>query len=235
MPGCFVYGCTGKGTGVHLFRIPKKCSDVNRTKWLTTISKVRSDKRFDPNNKNHCICHKHFDDKYLIKDDVTVVNGTEVRLPRQRWTLADDSIPTIFLSIPHNPHKASPKKRKSPTERSQITSKLKRMKTVCYPVPCNLHSVDASGTSDIPLVIEHQPTTDIGTLKDIMQDWDTSPRNHEGWELKYNRTAESEMCYIIQHKYGELAVVSKQLQVSGHNKPRVFKNISIKNYRRLFH
>jgi len=110
MPSCFVYRCNSGNNwsdkSTQLFRIPKSLGIDEERKWLSVLNKT--DKKFDKKNKNHRICHLHFEDKYLVKEDCTQIGTETVSLPRQCWMLTHDAIPTIFPTIPKNPKHQSP-------------------------------------------------------------------------------------------------------------------------------
>jgi hypothetical protein len=46
--------------------------------------------------KRYSVCHEHFDESQIIKDDVTIINGEEFKLPRINWRLKAGAFPTIF-------------------------------------------------------------------------------------------------------------------------------------------
>jgi len=134
MPGCFVYGCkTGyHGSSGHFFRVPqangKRTPDPGlKLAWTSKLKKVRSDVIFDPDNKNHRICSKHFIESDIIKEDTVTINGQVTSSPRSRWKLTETAVPRIFDSVPTHLIKKSPKKRRNPEDRHlESVSKKKK-------------------------------------------------------------------------------------------------------------
>lgn len=112
MGGCFVPGCKsghGNDKGSHLFCAKKAVGST----WSEVMKKIRSDKPFDPNNKNHKICSKHFEDGFIRKDDYFKIDGKDVHLPRKNWTLEENAVPTIFDDLPLSIRPILPKKRRA--------------------------------------------------------------------------------------------------------------------------
>ncbi len=85
-----------KSRNDHLFRP----SPAIFPEWKRILNKIRSDTVFSVTNKNHRVCSVHFEDKWIVKDFVHNVNGTIVRIPRDRWKLDKLAIPTLFPSLP---------------------------------------------------------------------------------------------------------------------------------------
>ena len=120
MPSCFVFGCNSgykKDVKCHFFRLHRAVTAETVSKWSAILSKVRSDKKFDRSNVNHRVCQNHFEDRYLVKEDVITVGHDRNVIPRIHWTITNDAVPTIFPSIPRNHVKSSPGKRKLPVDR----------------------------------------------------------------------------------------------------------------------
>jgi len=83
MPGCYFFGCRSgyKNSGkFHAFTLPKGASEEVKNKWITTLSKTRSDVKFDPLNRSHRVCHLHFKEHFVIKDDTIVVYLFQMRV-----------------------------------------------------------------------------------------------------------------------------------------------------------
>ncbi|KAG8184514.1 hypothetical protein JTE90_002360 [Oedothorax gibbosus] len=106
------------GEKFTLFGAP--VNDELRAKWARKIP--RSDRVFDVKS---CVCEKHFDEQFISREYVHKINGEEVRIPRHRPVLADDTIPTIFPNLPKY-FSSVPKKRKIPKRVAQPPLAKKR-------------------------------------------------------------------------------------------------------------
>src|SRR6218665_1193954 len=93
---CWATGCTSgyhsNGEKRHFFRVP---SDSRRLAvW----------KRLIPRDGNltskHSLCDKHFEDRFILKKYIHVINGEKVELDRGKWELTKDAVPTIFPNLP---------------------------------------------------------------------------------------------------------------------------------------
>ncbi|EFX67961.1 hypothetical protein DAPPUDRAFT_330561 [Daphnia pulex] len=110
MPRCVIIGCRNgykkkivlaSGTDVvekeSKFTLFCKPSDPNFSKvWEDKIPKEEG--AVLPNR--YVVCHEHFDESQIIKNDVTIINGEEIKLPRTRWKLVVGAFPTIFTGTP---------------------------------------------------------------------------------------------------------------------------------------
>lgn len=98
MVSCFAPGCKSgyRGKKAHLFK-PSACA---AGEWVKILTKLRSDKRFDPSVQSHKLCSLHFLESEIVKADKFVIDGKEVLLTRHNWTLVSGAIPTIFPNIP---------------------------------------------------------------------------------------------------------------------------------------
>lgn len=110
MPQCVVIGCINgpkkkaglasqnnvveKKSKVSLFGKPSDPSVSNI--WAYNIPK--EDGAVLPNR--YSVCHEHFDEAQIIKDDVKIINGEEIKLPRKNWKLKVGAVPTIFKGTP---------------------------------------------------------------------------------------------------------------------------------------
>ncbi|XP_049512428.1 uncharacterized protein LOC125940380 [Dermacentor silvarum] len=105
---CFVPLCRGgyksSTEKVSLFRAP---SDPVRLKeW------ARSIKRDDNVLSETCVvCSRHFNERFVQRTFKHVINGQIVELDRERPTLTEDAIPTIFPDAPSYFTKQLPKNR----------------------------------------------------------------------------------------------------------------------------
>jgi hypothetical protein len=95
MPVCFVPGCkSGLKSCIEkrrFFFAPKEA--ILRVKWDSVIS--RSDTVLTDKSK---VCELHFEDDVIIKGEfLRHSNGSEEFIPKLRWKLKSDAIPTLHL------------------------------------------------------------------------------------------------------------------------------------------
>jgi len=219
MPSCFVYGCkTGykKGATTHFFRIPKSATETVKTKWLSVLNKTRSDRKFDRNKPSHHVCHLHFEDRYIVKEDITKVGNDISILPRQHWTLTQDAVPSIFPTIPRNPKCPSPRKRKAPADRAtnltvkfqktSVGSKCEVNVELNENDPVNLNTTDSMNLE----------VTDSGSmsLSNLVAYWDTGKELFQNWQMTPVVHGQDATCHFIQIDYNRTpAVIIKSIQV----------------------
>lgn len=128
---CFAPGCrTGysrvkDAPKASLFNVPR--DEERRKQWERNLH--RADKVLD---ETCAVCELHFEPRYVIKDYVHVINGSEVRIPRGKAKLSDDAVPTILPNLPAYLTKTTPKpRRKRRCSGSEATtSSEKRRKTM---------------------------------------------------------------------------------------------------------
>lgn len=93
-----------------LFAAPTE--DELRKKWERNLR--RADK---PLTESSAVCERHFEPRYILRDYVHITNGTEVRLPRGKPSLAPGAVPTLlpdcasYLSVA--PVKERPERKRS--------------------------------------------------------------------------------------------------------------------------
>lgn len=58
-----------------------------------------------------CVCERHFDPRFIIRDYVHIINGAEVRIPRGKPKLAEGAVPTLLPDLPGYLSKKLPKQR----------------------------------------------------------------------------------------------------------------------------
>ncbi|ESO09966.1 hypothetical protein HELRODRAFT_167798 [Helobdella robusta] len=58
------------------------------------------------------ICDLHFEEKYILKNFSTTVNGTLIEIERGKWSLTEDAIPSKHLSVSGDKKIKDPKKNK---------------------------------------------------------------------------------------------------------------------------
>lgn len=86
----------------------------------------RADKKLSDKS---VVCHRHFDERYLVKTFDHVINGERVSIDRGKWKLTDDAVPTLFPGCPKYLSKQMPKPRTCPTKRREAAAmQLKQLK-----------------------------------------------------------------------------------------------------------
>jgi len=218
MPGCFVYGCkTGShGSTGHFFRVPhvngKRTPDPElKLAWTLKLKKVRSDVTFDPDNKNHRICSKHFIECDIIKEDSVTINGQVASSPRSRWMLADTAVPRIFDSVPSHLIKKSPKKRRNPEDR-QIASKKKKICKVYEQIEEKRIAVEAEDNELPGNLIQFQ-------YQDILQHF----KADNDWEFRLHNSGKTLSFLRLELRNG--IHVCKEVQVRVQTSGLVLENI----------
>ena len=109
MPVCWATGCQSgynpeTTRNRHFFRAPK--DDERRRLWNRKIPRV------GVLLSSHSLCDLHFDEQYILKTYDIVVNGVKTSLPRGKWTLTNDAIPSIFPNVPKYLSSDMPKRRR---------------------------------------------------------------------------------------------------------------------------
>ncbi|KAH8022003.1 hypothetical protein HPB51_020613 [Rhipicephalus microplus] len=116
---CYAPGCRTGYAGVKadrklsLFSVPK---DERRRKiWERNLH--RSDKALE---ENCAVCELQFEDRYILRDYVHIIDGKEVRIARGVPARTPDAVPTILPNAPKYlstklPPKRTPRKREAPT------------------------------------------------------------------------------------------------------------------------
>ena len=103
---CWPPGCKSgynRQNGVrHFFSVPK--DDARRLLWSRKIP------RQGVLTSKHYLCDIHFDERYIVKTHDVTVNGETTRVPRGKWDLTLDAVPTIFPNLPHYLSTELPKK-----------------------------------------------------------------------------------------------------------------------------
>ncbi|XP_077517020.1 uncharacterized protein LOC144127909 [Amblyomma americanum] len=96
---CFAPGCRTGYSGVKdapklsLFGVPE--DEARRRTWQRNLH--RADK---PLEMTDAVCELHFEEKYILRDYVHIINGKEVRIPRGKPSLSPDAEPTILPNLP---------------------------------------------------------------------------------------------------------------------------------------
>lgn len=217
MGGCFVPGCSSdnKENVCHLFTPNKKVGEL----WVNILKQVRSDKLFNPRNKNNCVCQKHFEEKFLVKVDKFTVAGKTVEIPRERWKLLEDAVPTLYKELPASLQPRLPSKRRI-LNRGGLESPAKKRRKVLGDVNRN-SSITPSGnvakedlpTSSVPLVCEdvHPNAVEAITATNCVDWWRQEGHKYKQWQLVCN---EGRVClYLVSIGSGGLPYVDKTIMV----------------------
>lgn len=198
MVGCFVPNCkTGHSNckGGHLFCAPKEKAE----EWIKILRKLRTDKIFVPSNNDHRVCSEHFESKFLISEYMHLINGEQVVLPRERWKITFDAVPTIFLNIPSSilPRPAVSRKR---LERQPLKKVIKKPRQASDP------SYDAYLEEGIATTTPHDS-------KKIFQNWWEINSKNFRWILDDHVDC---ICIFVLISYDEVQVpsISKSIVVS---------------------
>lgn len=87
-----------------LFSVPR--DEGRRKEWERNLH--RADKKLD---ESCAVCELHFEPRFVIRDFVHLVDGKEVRIPRDKPLLSEDAVPTILPNLPQYLTKKAPKLR----------------------------------------------------------------------------------------------------------------------------
>lgn len=113
-PGCRSgYARTPKAGKASMFCAPRDAE--LRKVWQRNLRRL--DK---PLTERSVVCERHFDPRFIMRDFVHIVNGTEVRIPRDRPMLAPGAVPTLLPDLPGYLSKKLPKPR--PTKGRQAVA-----------------------------------------------------------------------------------------------------------------
>lgn len=116
---CYAPGCrsgytrTAKERRASMFCAPR--DKELRKIWERNLRRI--DK---PLTEQSVVCERHFDPRFIMRDFVHIVNGTEVRIPRDRPMLAPGAVPTLLPDLPGYLSKKLPKPR--PTKGRQAVT-----------------------------------------------------------------------------------------------------------------
>lgn len=98
---CYAPGCMSgypgfreaNGRTLSLFGVPK--DNERRKQWDRNLH--RKDKTL---SETSAVCERHFEEHFILRDYVHVVNGQEVKIPRGKPALTDDAVPTLLPDLP---------------------------------------------------------------------------------------------------------------------------------------
>lgn len=168
---CFAPGCHSGYPGARkasLFAAPR--DEELRKKWEQNLR--RQDK---PLTESSAVCEHHFEPHLVLRDYVHVINGSEVRIPRGKPSLAPDAIPTLLLGCPPCPSiptstKPRPRRARAPTTSVSAENKEPQKR---FPSPSNsdsaLHDVMEESDS-FP-----DPSNSDSALHDVTEESDSEP------------------------------------------------------------
>ncbi|KAL1426728.1 hypothetical protein MTO96_018043 [Rhipicephalus appendiculatus] len=89
VPGCgATYRGSSEGTKSSLFAVPK--CPIQREKWEHNLRLPRGYMK-----SSSAVCEAHFKPHHVLRDFVHIVNGKDVRLPRDRPKLAEGAVPVL--------------------------------------------------------------------------------------------------------------------------------------------
>ncbi|KAH7936704.1 hypothetical protein HPB49_003135 [Dermacentor silvarum] len=96
---CFAPGCTTgyvslrqQGQKVSLFSVPKDPALFEA--WRRAIPCA------DKSDAKSVLCERHFDEQYIERFFMHVINGETVQILRERPVLKLDAVPTAFPNVP---------------------------------------------------------------------------------------------------------------------------------------
>lgn len=157
---CFAPGCHSGYPGspkASLFAAPR--DEELRKKWEQNLR--RKDK---PLTESSAVCEHHFEPHLVLRDYVHMINGSEVRIPRGKPSLAPDAVPSLLLGCPPCPSiptstKPRPRRARSPTTSASAENKEPRQR---FPDPSN----SDSALHDVTEESESEPFT-IGSVTQL--------------------------------------------------------------------
>lgn len=157
-PGCRTgYAGVKTATKLSLFSVPK--DEERRKVWEKNLH--RMDKPLD---ENCSVCELHFEERYILRDYVHIVDGREVRIPRGIPMLRSDAVPTILPNVPKYlttkvPSRREPTKREASAE-SEVASKKKKG---------DQDNQDPCTSADLPELIEDMsPNLDCENVHNLI-------------------------------------------------------------------
>ncbi|KAH7984609.1 hypothetical protein HPB52_023279 [Rhipicephalus sanguineus] len=151
---CYAPGCRTGYAGVKaerklsLFSVPK---DESRRKiWERNLH--RSDRALE---ENCAVCELHFEDRYILREYVHIIDGKEVRIARGVPALTPDAVPTALPNAPKYlntklPTKRAPRKREAPTVPGPQNSKK-----ACTSTPVDEDFESQGDVQDVSTAISH--------------------------------------------------------------------------------
>ena len=111
-----------------LFSVPR--DEERRREWERNLH--RADTKLD---ESCAVCELHFEQRFVIRDFVHLIDGKEVRIPRDKPLLTEDAVPTILPNLPKYLTKTTPNSRKTRKKCESDDAPLnKRSRST---LPCN--------------------------------------------------------------------------------------------------
>lgn len=101
----------------------------------------------------HYVCDLHFEPHFMIKSDDFTINGKAVSIPRDRWALTPNAVPTLFPNLPqylskHVANRRVLKRHISAVDNDDPASKLKASEA---PKTARVNVCNESGSSVSPV------------------------------------------------------------------------------------
>ncbi|KAH7961396.1 hypothetical protein HPB52_008797 [Rhipicephalus sanguineus] len=128
---------------LSLFSVPK--DESRRKTWERNLH--RSDKALE---ENCAVCELHFEDRYILREYVHIIDGKEVRIAHGVPALTPDAVPTVLPNAPKYlstklPPKRAPRKREAPTVPGPQNSKK-----ACTSTPVDEDFESQGDVHDVP-------------------------------------------------------------------------------------
>lgn len=183
----------------HVFTPPVGMAE----QWTKIMNTLRSDKKFDAKNKDHCVCSKHFEDKFLIKVDKYLINGVWVELPRDRWGITGNALPTMFPDLPPLLRPRTPMLRWPLVRVHHAEDKKKAAKLRIYKSENNLQKTKPRNT------VDHQE--DLNEQDLLHHWWKMKSQHYHDWIFKADENYSSIFCVSFERG---VPVIERSIVVS---------------------
>lgn len=146
---------------LSLFKAP--ADPERRSVWERYLH--RGDKRLTPDS---AVCELHFEQRFIVRDYVHIINGTEVRIPRGTPTLTPDAVPTILPNVaPHLSKRLPPERNvRKRSEEDAVPRKRRRLSTTDEPAVRNRSPSSVSDVLNEPTANDDALAT-IAALRDV--------------------------------------------------------------------
>ncbi|KAH8036194.1 hypothetical protein HPB51_019599 [Rhipicephalus microplus] len=148
---------------LSLFKAPADPERLGRSVWERYLH--RGDKRLTPDS---AVCELHFEQSFIVRDYVHIINGTELRIPRGTPTLTPDAVPTILPNVaPHLSKRLPPERNvRKRSEEDAVPRKRRRLSTTDEPAVRNRSPSSVSDVLNEPTANDDALAT-IAALRDV--------------------------------------------------------------------